>query len=533
MTRRNEMRLPSLSFDTSKVIPVGEELDATLTRRKREEAFYKRFRYDQENRVGVAKSTASPTLTLGSLELAPRGFFDKFNSLSASITAEIVSKISEDNKSIIIAQHRRNPTDENLKEQILYIVASEFDQLARKNQGIQQLSAPDRDILQALVINEVIGLGPLEPLWNAKTVTEIFCNGPFDVQVEIGGIVRRIPSVKFRSPAHLGSLMDKLYSSVNKQLSPVNPRERGRLPDNSRIYGVHQAVAPLGPNFNIRKHSEEYWTPLDVINKGTASPELMAHLGNLIHAGVSFLVVGGTGTGKTTLLNSLTGFIPTNARVVTLEENLEMKPHPKKLIAAPMECVPSKAGDDKEFGVSMRDLVRSSLQMRPDYILIGEVSDGAAYDLCQALNTGHSGGSTVHANDAQDSLNRLRSLVSQEEFVRGPAVLDLIGSAFDIIVVIDRFQDGSRKISEVVELGRNPIKLENGELSLEIKPLWKTHTSSSLNSDNELVVDAHWEQVGELSEYRKEKHRLNLIEDLSWDELLEISTYNVGSIEED
>lgn len=488
---------------------------------------YSQFKLDQEQRTGVSKRTESPVITLRMLELAPENFFDKFSDLVKAVSTKIINSISADESTIHISNHKKDPTNQELKETILYIVMAEFSKIDRIDDSVKLLSSIDKDIVLAMVINEIIGLGPIEPLWNEIKVTEIMCNGPFDVQVEIGGVVRRVPSVKFRDKQHLKSLIDKLYGSINKQLSPVNPRERGRLHDNSRMYAVHNVVAPKGPNFNIRKHAEKYWTVQDLIKQGSADAPMMEYLGNLIHSGVSFLVVGGTATGKTTLINALTGFYPENNRIITLEENLEMKPHPGKLIAAPMECLPAKAGSNEEFGVTMRDLVRSVLQMRPDTVLIGEVSDGAAYDLCQALNTGHSGGSTVHANDAKDAVSRMSSLVSQEEFVKGAAVFDLIGAAFDIMIVVNRMSDGSRKIVELVELGRTPVLGENGELTLEVKPLWEFSAESKFDENDKEVLDAQWKQVGDLSEYRKKKHRMNLKKQLTWEELLEISTYNV------
>ena len=492
---------------------------------------YKQFELDQRQRTGVSKRTDSPVITLNMVQTAPTDFFQKFEGISKTVTSKIINAISASEATIHISNHKKNPTDPELKEKIVYIVMSEFGKVDRMDDEVKIMNPTDKDILLALVINEIIGLGPLEPLWNDIKVTEIMCNGPWDIQVEIEGVVRRLPSVRFRDKVHLKTLIDKLYGSINKQLSPVNPRERGRLHDNSRMYAVHEVVAPAGPNFNIRKHAEKYWTVLDIIKQGTASPELMKYIGNLIHSGVSYLVVGGTGTGKTTLINALTGFYPENNRIVTLEENLEMKPHPKKLIAAPMECLPAKAGSGEEFGVTMRDLVRSVLQMRPDTVLIGEVSDGAAYDLCQALNTGHSGGSTVHANDSVDALQRVSSLVSQEEFVKGPAVFDLIGAAFDIIIVVDRLEDGSRKITELVELGRKPVVSGNGELTLELNPLWEFKDESVQDEDGNEVIKTSWEQISDLSEYRKKKHRMNLKRELSWEELLEISTYNVPESE--
>lgn len=527
MSERRRTALPSLdSMDFG--TPTKKVDNSSLEKfREASKRAYQQFEHDSKKRTGVAKRTDSPIITYRMLEVAPVGFFKGLEEIARVVTSEIINAISSSEAAALIPNHRKDPTNSDLKETIIYVVMSEFDKIDRQSPEVKMLSVIDKDILLAIVINEVIGLGPLEPLWNEKSITEIMCNGPFDIQVEIGGIVRKVPSVTFRDKAHLSDLINKLYSSINKQISPVNPYERGRLHDYSRMFTMHETVAPLGPNFNIRKHSEDFWTPMDIINRGTASPELMEYIGNLIYAGVSTLVIGGTGTGKTTLMSALTGFIPPQSRVITLEENLELKPHPKKLIAAPMECVPGRAGSEQQYSVSMRDLVRSALQMRPEYIIIGEVSDGAAYDLCQALNTGHSGSSTLHANDAYDSIQRLSSLVSQEEFVRGPAVLDLIGSAFDVIIVVDRLNDGSRKISEVVELGRTPIKSPNGQLTLEILPLWDIELEESVTSDNEVQLEATWKQVGELSEYRQKKHRLNLVRRQSWNELLDISTNNI------
>lgn len=519
----NRQGLPVLNIDMG----LGQ-YDKELTEKESTSRALQQFKLDQENKTGVAKRTGSPIITFELLEIAPDDFFDQFKSQVKVVTSKIISEISQSRDNAInISKHKKDPTNPALKENIIYIVTSEFNKVERDDNSIMTLDRDHKDILLAMVIDEIIGLGPLEPLWRERKITEIMCNGPHDIQVEINGIVRKMPSVRFRDENHLKALIDKLYSSINKQLSPTVPYQRGRLHDNSRLYAVHEVIAPNGPNFNIRKHSDDYWTVQDIINRGTADEEIMTDIGNMINAGASFLVVGGTGTGKTTLLNALTGFIPDNNRIITLEENLEMKPHPGKLIAAPMECVPARIGDGREFGVNMRDLVRSSLQMRPDTILIGEVSDGAAYDLCQALNTGHSGGSTVHANDSRDAIGRLSSLVSQEEFVRGPAVLDLIGSAFDIMIVVDRLSDGSRRIVEVVEFGRIPIKGENDQLTLETFPLWEFEATDYTDEFGDEKIHSSWKKVGNLSEYRQKKHRLQLRRDMSWEELLEISTYNV------
>lgn len=528
MFERKRASLPSLSnMDMEPQLPQKENRSVQEDFAEASKRAYKQFIADNENRSGLAKKTDSPIITYEMLRIAPAGFFKNLEEIGKLVSSEIINAMSSSASAALIPSHRKDPTNLELKETIIYVIMSEFNKIDRSNSEVKMLEDVDKDILLAMVLNEIMGLGPLEPLWVEKSITEIMCNGYGDVQIEIDGVVRKIPSVTFRDTSHLYDLINKLYSSINKQLSPVNPYERGRLYDNSRIFAVHDTIAPLGPNFNIRKHSEDYWTPLDIINKGTASPELMKYLGNLIYAGVSTLVVGGTGTGKTTLLSALTGFIPPQSRVITIEENLELKLHPEKFLAAPMECVPGRPGSGEQYSVSMRDLVRAALQMRPEFAIIGEVSDGAAFDLCQMLNTGHSGSSTVHANDAFDSLERLKNLVSQDGLVTGPAIFDMIGSAFDVLIVVDRLNDGSRKISEVVELGRTPIMLENGQLSLEIMPLWELELSESISSDGKVKLNATWKKVGELSEYRQKKHRMNLIKEKTWEELLEISTYNV------
>ena len=498
---------------SSKTSPIVSEKEA-----------YEQFKLDQKKRTGAAKRAESPIITLEMLELAPENFFDKFTRLNEIVSNKIIASVSSDDRSIHISNLKKDPTNNEFKETALYVVISEFSKIDRNDSEVRLLPSIDKDILLGLVINEIVGLGPLEPLRESKKVTEIICNGPFDVQVEIDGSLKKMSAVKFRNAEHLKSLIDKLYGSINKALSPMNPRERGRLHDNSRLYAVHQVIAPSGPNFNIRKHPERFWTPLDMVTKGTASKELMTDLGNLINAGCSFLVVGGTSTGKTSFTNAITGFFRESDRIITIEENLELKPHPLKLLAAPMECLPARAGSYAEFGVTMRDLLRSSLQMRPDAILFGEVSDGAAYDLCQALNTGHYGGSTLHSNNSEDAMARIASLVAQEEFVKGNAVFDLIGAAFDILIVIERLDDGSRKVTELVEVGRKPIKTSNGELILETKPLWEFKATKS--DENGKIIGS-WEKVGELSDYRRNKIRIDLKESLAWEELLEISTYNI------
>lgn len=460
------------------------------------------------------------------LYAAPKKFFDKYDDLVSNTTRIIRESLSKAGKTNAMAKVHANPDNNSARKEAEALISNELLS-SDVNRLFTQETQEERELIYSLAMNELLGMGPLEPLWLDKSVTEIMCNGPYDIQVERGGQIYRVPSAHFRDDKHMMDLLIRLYNSINKDISATVPKAQGRLHDNSRIHAVVSPVSPTGANFNIRRHSEAYWTPQDVINKGTVSEELMAYLGNLIYAGASFLIIGGTGTGKTTLLNSLTGFFKETDRIVTLEKSLELKPHPNKLFAAPMETVPRKQGTMMSEGVNMRELVEAAMIMRPDGIIIGEVIDGAAYDLCQALNTGHWGASTVHADDAEAGITRLMSLVSQEELVKGEAIYQLIAAAFDFIVVIDRFDDGSRKISEVHEVARKPERNKEDELILPTIPLWvfvPEEIDYSVVDEKSMEITGEWVQENELSAERQHKLRLALKRKLSWEELRELSS---------
>lgn len=196
-----------------------------------------------------------------------------------------------------------------------------------------------------------------------------------------------------------------------------------------------------------------------------------------------------------------------------------MIPHPNKLIAPTMECQPAKPGTNFR-GVRMRDLVEASTQLRPEAIIVGEVIDEAAYDLCQALNTGHYGMSTIHANTPEDCIYRLLSLVSQADLIKGEAAMNLIASAFDLIVMVKRYpQDGSRKITEVCEVGNRPELLKNGQVGIPLNTIWKFKE----NKDDSSKIEGVWVKMNNLSQETIEKRHLDLMKELSWQELEELA----------
>lgn len=461
---------------------------------------------------------ASKIITYPALAAAPRGYFDRFSSDVADGVYYVRSTAGESSRVTGLLQKAKdNPTDYSFQDDAylaIYQMTSDF--LSRKMwQGTQH------DIVAALIQDEVLGFGPLDPLWRDRQITEILCNGPFDVQVEIKGELSKVESCHFRDRTQLEGLISQLFRAIGKQLSQTTPLVKGRLSDMSRIYATDKSVSPAGPNLSIRRHPAGFWEPQDLVKYHSASAELMTTIGNIIYKGGSALLIGGTHSGKTSLLNAVTGFYKPNVRILTLEDNLEMKPNPKKFLAAALECRDSGVGRNSDTDIKMRDLVKASLQLRPDVVVVGEVTDGAAYDLCQALNTGHAGASTLHANTSQDAMIRLSSLVSQDGLVSPAGALDFIAAAFDIVVCLRHFpMDGSRRIVSVDEVGTHPTDSTYGR-TLKTRPLWR-FVSDGIDENKKLT--GHWDHVSDLSEDRIQTKALDIEDDLTWDQLQELSS---------
>lgn len=462
------------------------------------------------------------------LSQAPEGYFDRYLPIVRRATEYTQGYLVDNDLVGSISEAKNNPTDDFFQDVSFQAVAKGVRSFFELTREASNLEPVERYLIIQMVVNEIVGFSVLDPLWRDNSITEIICNGPNDVQIEHRGVVRKVPAAKFRDPEHLETLIERLYASIGRTVSPTHPLRKGRLPDRSRMMATHRVVSPEGPNLNIRRHPEEFWTPEDLINYGSANEELLTDIGNLIHKGCSFILSGGASTGKTSTLNALTGFYRNDLRMLTLEDNLEMKPNPNKLWSAAMECNVDTLESGVQVGVSMRDLVRASLQMRPDGIVIGEVTDGAMYDLCQALNTGHFGASTVHANDEESAIHRIVSLVSESEVVTERATLPLVAAAFDFIIQLERNPiDGSRRIVAVSEILPNQELDEGGVLELRTSPLWKFETKG-INKQGKIVGE--WVKVGEMSARRQQLRRLNHQEDLNWEELKKLSGVDSATV---
>lgn len=689
---------------------------------------------------------------------APEDYFDKYNRVVEFVTTWIQNEMSkETSESSIIQSLKKDPTNIENREIAFKSINRHFiayeTQPTYPNYNID-FNSFDKSIILALTVHEICGLGPLEPLFRDFNLKELVCNGPFDIQVEKGGKMRKVPSCKFRDGEHLKNLIDRLYNSVNKQITKAAPMERARLHDNSRIFAVDKSVAPNGPSLNIRRHTDSWFAPTKLLEFESASKEMLEWLGSHINAEFNFIVAGGTATGKslslstpiptpegwkfmgnllrgdkvfdmngkvttvtnifdqekrevyeihfydanpvkcdlehnwiviektkpydlltlttkeiidngshnylipllrnpvefdlmnykyetllfleipilvrnfsedkydllkeyeftspktriellkefckynenfeiekdsvlhrivrslgygnindfkdyyfenklpiafqeiksiertnvfekmrcitvdsdthsylfgeeytvthnTTLLAALTGFYRNDARLLTVERNIELRPAPGKLWGTPMEVIPPNPGAATS-GVDMRTLVEATTQMRPDGIILGETTGPEAWDVTQALNSGHFGATTIHANSAEDTIQRLVALISQSDVIKGEALLEMIASSFDIIVITTRFpQDGSRKITSIREIDTKVTKNEAGLPHLKVIPIWEFQPDefSKLPGSK---VRGEWVQVGRLSEERSIKHNLDMIKLKKWDELIKL-----------
>jgi pilus assembly protein CpaF len=311
------------------------------------------------------------------------------------------------------------------------------------------LAAADRNRIAQEVADEILGLGPLEPLLRDGEITEIMVNGPDDIFVERSGKIFAVDA-KFTSDTHLRRTIDKIVSRIGRRIDESSPMVDARLADGSRVNAVIAPIALDGSILTIRKFSADPFTDLDLIAFGTLSTQARDFLQACILGRRNVVISGGTGSGKTTLLNVLSSFIPGDERIITIEDAAELQLRQRHVLR--LEARPSNT--EGKGAVSIRELVKNALRMRPDRIVVGEVRDGAALDMLQAMNTGHDGSlTTVHANTPRDSLARLETMVLMAGIalpVR--AIRDQVASALDMIVQIARLKDGSRRVIAVTEV---------------------------------------------------------------------------------
>lgn len=307
------------------------------------------------------------------------------------------------------------------------------------------LATDDRALLVRRVVDEALGLGVLEPLLEDTSITEIMVNGPDQVFVERSGRVERVP-VRFASHEQLMQTIERIVSTVNRRVDESNPMVDARLPTGERVNVIIPPLSLTGATLTIRRFPRAYKLD-ELIQIGTLDEQMLLLLSSFIRARFNVIVSGGTGSGKTTLLNALSALIPESERIITVEDAAELQLQQQHVIR--LETRPPNV--EGRGRITVRDLVRNSLRMRPDRIIVGEVRGGETLDMLQAMSTGHDGSlATVHANSAEDALMRLQTLASMSEVeVPFAALQDQINSAVDVIVQLARLADGSRKIVEI------------------------------------------------------------------------------------
>ena len=311
------------------------------------------------------------------------------------------------------------------------------------------LTAGDRSRVAQEVADEILGHGPLEPYLRDPDISEIMVNGFDQVYVERTGRIEPVEAV-FSDESHLRRTIDKIVGKVGRRVDDASPMVDARLPDGSRVNAVVPPIALDGSLLTIRKFAADPYTVDDLIGFGTLTGPVATVLEACVRGRLNVLIGGGTGSGKTTSLNVLSSFVPDDERIVTIEDAAELQLRQDHVLR--LEARPPNVESRGEVGV--RDLVRNALRMRPDRIIIGEVRDGAALDMLQAMNTGHDGSiTTVHSNSPRDSLSRLETMVLMAGLDLPPrAIREQMASAIDVIVHQSRLKDGTRRITHVTEV---------------------------------------------------------------------------------
>lgn len=323
------------------------------------------------------------------------------------------------------------------------------------------LSLADRTRIAQDISDDILGHGPLEPYLRDPEITEIMVNGPEDIYVERDGKLHPAEA-RFSDEAHLRRTIEKIVARVGRRIDESSPMVDARLPDGSRVNAVINPVSLDGALLTIRKFSADPFSDHDLVAFGTMSPNVRDFLRDCVRGRRNIIISGGTGSGKTTTLNVLSSFLPEDERIITIEDAAELQLHQDHVLR--LESRP--ANIEGRGAIQIRELVRNSLRMRPDRIIVGEVRDGAALDMLQAMNTGHDGSlTTVHANSPRDSLARLETMVLMAGVdlpVR--AIREQVAGAIDLIVQQSRLKDGSRRIvaiSEVVGMESDVITLQD------------------------------------------------------------------------
>lgn len=379
-------------------------------------------------------------------------FTEAFDVKIDSYVPDIVDDYDAFPNKVLLEQLRneiiQNLIDESLenKETLSDFVKTQVDKTVEG----YDLSSGERAYIYNLIDNEINGYGPLTELLKDKNITEIMVNGKNEVYVELDGHIIKDNSISFVNDEHIIRVIQRLVQPIGRTIDISNPMVDARLDDGSRLNAVIPPLSIKGPVLTIRKFKEDAQTIDDLLRNGTLTPYMARFLEAAVQAKLNIMIVGGTGSGKTTLLNVLSSFCSEDERIITIEDAAELKLKQKHVISLETR-VNSYEGTGE---VTIRDLVINSLRMRPDRIIVGEVRGKEAFDMLQAMNTGHDGSlTTLHANGTMDALNRLETMVLMTGIeIPVSAIREYIEQAIDIVVRVERLSDGRRRVTDISEI---------------------------------------------------------------------------------
>jgi pilus assembly protein CpaF len=395
-----------------------------------------------ETNVGPQQERRAPLSKVGSVETGR--FLDN---LGDRVRIKLVDQVGS-------ATSEADLTQEELRR----LVGEELERLIREE------NLPLNDVEQRQMVtsvtNDILGYGPIEPLLEDDSVSEVMVNGTDAIFIEREGQIV-LTDIRFRTESHLRQVISRIVTSVGRRIDESSPMVDARLPDGSRVNAIVQPLAVDGPSLTIRKFMRTGLSATDLIDRRSITPEAIAFLQGAVRGKLNILVSGGTGTGKTTFLNMLSGFIPDDERIVTIEDAVELKLRQRNLIR--LECRPPNLEGAGE--VTSRDLLRNSLRMRPDRIVIGECRGAEALDMLQAMNTGHDGSlTTLHANAPREATSRLETMVMFAGYdLPARAIREQMAAAIDVIIQLERVTGGRRMVTSITEV----TGLEADQISLD------------------------------------------------------------------